>query len=253
MAHLSPLLTAEQVASWVSERSDVARQYSALGERLADLDKKLAAVELLLPSALAGALLHPENTRPRAEASFTELAMEVLSHATRGLAPNEVRNILIADPEVGDRAQASHNGVTNALSRLLAIKKVVKKNRRYYLPETLANIESGETVEDVSVSNTGSFNATMHLLMQKSGKPFTAKEALLEGKGHPPTAEKISDQPSRVYSWLSREVAKGKLIKTADVYTYPNENRAPAEAGALEAGEVAASPNDNRQGFRLVG
>lgn len=247
----NPLLTKEQVEAWVVERADVARQHSILGARLDELDRKLAAVELLLPSAMSASLLRPETVRPRSEASFTELTLEVLASGPRGFLPHEVRTVLIDDPEVSERARKSANGVTNALSRLLSIDKVIKRGGRYYLPETLERIESGELMEETPSEDSTSFNQLMHNVMRAHGRPFTAREAMSVGVGNPEVAEKLEGQRSRIYSWLSREVYRGKLIKSGDVYSYPNENGAPE--GAPDAGEGATSPNDDPRGFRLVG
>lgn len=250
------LLTSDQVEKWVAERADVARRHAELSALLADLDRKLEAVSFLLPTAKAEALLHPEKVKPRTEMTFAELALEVLGSADRGFTPADVRNILKADPEVGKRTWESANGVTNALSRLALKDEVVKQQGRYYLTETHRRIVAGEIDEQLANDDVISFNSAMHAAMKSLGRPFTAADAQSEAQRHPDLAAKLSEQPSRVYSWLSREAFRHKLIKVGSYYSYPpNENGAlPTEsASAPEAGEGATSSTSDQSVLRLIG
>ncbi|OHD00692.1 MAG: hypothetical protein A3H25_16805 [Sphingomonadales bacterium RIFCSPLOWO2_12_FULL_63_15] len=248
MSEFGALLTRGQVEAWVAERAEVFRQHSELAARLDDLDRKLEAVRCLLPEDTADALFHPETKKPRAEWSFTELVLDVLAATDRGYTPAELRTLLNDDPEVGQKSRRSHNGVSNALQRLAAKDEVSKLGPRYYLPTTLQRIQSGEIVEQVENEDATSFNARMHAAMEDFGRPFVAKDAHEVAKRHGTLSEDLSEQPTRIYSWLSREVFRGRLLKEGSVYYYPSqrdEALAVARSAPTVTGEVAPSPIEN--------
>jgi hypothetical protein len=92
----------------------------------------------------------------------------------------------------------------------------------------------------------------MHEAMKEYGKPFKAADAIRVAEHVPELAEKLREQPSRVYSWLGRELFKHKLAKDGDYYLYPSQrnealNGKPASASVAEG---AATPSfENVVGF----
>jgi hypothetical protein len=256
MLAAAPLLTAEQVSEWVRERAEVAQQHEALGARLEDLDRKLEAVRLLLPAAAAALLLEPNKPREHPNSGITDYIVQVLQSEPRGYSPAEVRAILKDHPEVGERVRRSINIVSNALIRLLAREEIAKHGAKYYWPETYERIQHGEIEEVGDPRATDSFNALMHKAMRAYGRPFSAKMAMQVGKQDPEIAARLTEQPSRIYSWLSRELGRNNLNRVGMLYSYPangNEGSSASPTNPSDAEEAATSSIENRPGFRLVG
>jgi hypothetical protein len=92
----------------------------------------------------------------------------------------------------------------------------------------------------------------MHEAMKQYGKPFRAADAVNVAQHVPLLAQQVKEQPSRLYSWLSRELFKNKLARNGDVYFYPSErDEAPngETAGAPFTGEAGTSLFENVVGF----
>jgi hypothetical protein len=260
MVTRSAIVTIEDVQAWVVERAKVAAVYEESGKRLAELDAKLDALSHFLPEGTLEALLKPKfapNPRPRVEWPFTDLVLDALASWTGGMTPSNIRAKLSEDPIVAERVTRSINGVSNALSRLLAKGEVIKVGNRYYHPDVHALIQGGEVAEE-QVANEAkpSFNSWMHDVTRRLGKAFTASDAISAAKAERYGSETLETQPSRVYSWLSRELYRKKLVKDGDYYRHPDdENGAPNgdATGAPETGRVAAPPIESQPALRLIG
>jgi len=92
--------------------------------------------------------------------------------------------------------------------------------------------------------------------MRAYGRPFKAADALETATRIPQLAEKLKEQPSRVYSWLSRELGKNKLVREGEFYKHPAQRDGAPNGEAASApftGEVAASLFENPEAARLLG
>jgi hypothetical protein len=265
------LLTEEDIHSWVVERL---RHLEAV----ADLDRKLQGVRLMFPdlaekiigsnersNSRHTSLIQPTPPKkarfarkdlPLAQRTIGDVAIYLLEDEQGGRSPKWFRDKMLEIPGLAERVEKSPTTIGNALSRLAAKGQLMKVGSGYYLPETLARIERGEIKEDSATPKSESFNGLMHRAMQEFGRPFKAAEALEVAKRIPELSDKLSEQPSRVYSWLSREIYKHKLRRDGDYYSYPSQRDGALNGNATSAPnarEVAPSPNENQPAFRLNG
>lgn len=209
----------------------------AMRAEIEELDAKLKAIRVLLPEA--GDLIglpkdvqvpqapRSQSKRPLAERSMTDLVMWAMRDEKGGRSSGAIRAKLETDPALAKRIYGSPTGLGNALTRLHERGLLIKVGRAYYLPEIYSKIQSGELEEErLENDNTKSFNSVMHEVMRRFGRPFTASQAISCASADEFLAEKLREQPSRAYSWLSRELYKHKLIKVGDAYVYPDQQGA---------------------------
>lgn len=259
------LLTMEEVRAWIAERHDIR-------VRLEELERKIEGFRLLFPD-LADAMVGPpeRSAEPRGstpkiatkaklhlplhERPMSDVVLFLLKDEQGGRPPRWFREKCLQTPGLRERVERSDTLIGNTLLRHAKYGKLKKVRDRYYLPDVLKRIESGEIEELEDEKGEDSFNSIMHEAMREYGKPFKAADAIMVAQQLPSLSDRLKEQPSRVYSWLSREVHKQKLRRDGHYYSYPPQGDEALNgnaASASSAGEVAASPIENRQGFRLV-
>ena len=267
--HSHSLLTTDDVQAWVLERQ-------AALEVVDKLDRKLLGVRMMFPE-LADKLLGMEakqvaaprrlrgrleratrDALPLNEKAMTDVVLIILEDENGGRPPRWFREKMLSIPGLAERVKRSPTGVSNALSRLTGKKLLKKVGPNYYLPNVYERVEKGEIDESgVTAAAKPTFNTLLHDAMKEHGKPFKAADAMRIAKHVPELVERLTEQPSRVYSWLSRETFKNKLVKEGEFYRYPSERDTALSgiaASAVVAGEVTASPTfENQTTLRLIG
>jgi len=274
-----PLLTHEQVRAWVAERDDLAAEYGRVYNRLKAIQQKLDALSQILPENVVASLIgsaqplpgeapvsfqasrsdrdgipkgvEPRPPKPRKAVPITDAVENLLAGEAGGRTPAWIRGQLSSDPEFKDRVERTPTSVSNALLRLVQRGKVLREDGLYYHPDMYAKIQSGELVEErLENGASESFNSVMHSVMRDRGGRFTASDAIASAKANEFLRLKIEEQPSRVYSWLSREVFKKKLLKADEFYSYPPEGEEAPSGKPLDASfarEGATSLFDNQR------
>lgn len=239
------LITADHVRQWVAERDTLAQEYGALLNRMRSVQQRLDALAQILPENVVAALIgaapslpdvvvhHPagngqsggvtvNQAKTRKPVPITDAVENLLRDIPGGRTPSWIRAELAKDPEFEERVHRTPTSISNALMRLVNRGKALREDGLYYHPDMFAKIKSGELVEErIENGTSGSFNSVMHSVMQDRGGRFTASEAIESAKQNEFLRLKIEEQPSRVYSWLSREVFKHKLTKDGEYYAYP--------------------------------
>ena len=250
----TPLLTTEQVILWRDERANVADEIESLQVKLASLDRKLEAVALLLPDLARKLFGHrsDDDAKPLHEQPWTSIVLSLVDGEKGGRTARWFREKVVADPDLSERFTASPTGLHNALSRLASRGELEKRDNLYYLPETLTLIESGELEEDEEEGNISSIASVMNEILATFPNGVTAGEMVSEARNHPILRERAERSSTFVYSFLSREAFRHRLIKEGDVYRFPSKrDGAPtADAGsAPTAGEGATSSNKSGGDF----
>lgn len=274
------LLTLDEVRRWAVERDEAAA-------RVAELDRKLQGVRLLFPdlaAVLLGASPAATRTLPPAKPKtthrgpmsrekrdalpfhlkpITDVAVILLEGENGGRPPRWFKNKMQQTPGLAERVEKNQSIIHNALVRLCERGTLTKDGENYYLPDVYERIQQGELQEEEASPQWGtrspeadSFNSLMHKAMKEHGRPFKAADAMEVAKRVPELRDKISEQPARVYSWLTREITKNKLVREGGFYLYPPEREeAPngIAASASITGEAATSPIESQTILRLIG
>jgi hypothetical protein len=274
-SQLQPLLTHEQVRAWVAERDSLAAEYGRVYNRLKTIQQKLDALAQILPENVVASLIGKSSPLPDAapvsdqatlsqrdgfsvegrspkppkRVPITDAVESLLASEAGGRTPAWLRKRLAEDGEFRARVKKTPTSVSNALLRLVDRGKVIRDDKLYYHPDMYAKIQSGELVEE-RLENGGSFsfNSVMHKVMQARGGSFTAADAITAAKESEVLRSKVEEQPSRVYSWLSREVFKNKLQKEGEFYSYPPEegeapDGSPPSAPIVREGATSLFPS----------
>lgn len=242
-----PLLTTEQVILWRDERAEIAGQIDGLQEKLSTLDRKLEAVALLLPDLARLLLRDPTEPpeKPLHERAWTDIVLALANGERGGRTARWFREAVSADPLLAERHAASLTGLHNALSRLALRGELLKRGNLYYSPETLKMIEAGDLEEVEEEGETHSIASMLNEIIAKHPQGITAGDMVAEARSHPALAAKAEGGTAFVYSFLSREVFRNRLIKDGDVYHFPSnrDGAPPAKASSAPTeGEGATSP-----------
>jgi hypothetical protein len=243
----SSLLTTEQVILWRDERAEVVEQIAGLEAKLALLDRKLEAVALLLPDIAKLLLRDPSDPfeKPVHERAWTDIVLALINDERGGRTARWFREAALNDPLLAERHEASPTGMHNALSRLAARGELEKRGNLYYLPSTLESIEAGELEAEEDEGETHSIAGLLNEIVARHPRGITAGEVVAEARKHPALAAKAVGSTAFVYSFLSRETFRGRLIKDGDVYRFSSKRDGASTAhtdDAPVAGEGRTSP-----------
>ena len=158
----------------------------------------------------------------------------------------------------GERLEASESGYYNGIQKALKRQQIIKRGEWLFTPaqydDYMKRLARGEVSDVADESDYGSPAAAAAVQYikdapgQKSAAVIRAVWKALEG----------NDLPSKtsLYNTLARLVEQQKIRKDESGAFYPfDKTEAPTgkTGGASEAGEVGASPIENRTPLRVVG
>lgn len=216
---LTPLLTPDDVRRIAAERQEAI-------ERVAELDKKLEAIRLLLGeermTSLLGQLAPTKSggakPKGRPGPSIRSIIEDALAEAPKGMTYDELREAILKT-ELADQLKSNPNGFYNAIARLKHGDAAVMLGNRLIMPEALERLSSEERAE-LEEEEGGSTAMALILNTVKSfGRPMQPATCI----------EMVNDvQPDiragRIYAGLSRFVQRGQLARTSDGrYYVPGE------------------------------
>jgi len=124
----APLLTFAQVAQWRERLLHLKMDRARIDTEVQDLEGKLKAAEMFMPSA------PPMAAGPVAPPSMRQMMLEVLTLAGRPLTPREIREAAAkAHPEMAPKLKSSSAYPYMMLTKLLEQGLLEKANERYSL------------------------------------------------------------------------------------------------------------------------
>ncbi|MEH3045842.1 hypothetical protein [Sphingomonas adhaesiva] len=229
-------LAIAEVQDWLRQRAEAVEAQARAAATITSVDQKVAAFRLLFPSLAAELVSHLPSDGTEAPAAvgsdqrwdarsggkepITAAVVRLLSAERGGRTSKWLRGQLLSDPDFVDRIRRNANILGNSVARLIERKQIVRVDNLLYHPTILNEIRSGRVEEEQEpnvVEKT--FSSVMQQAVAGMGGSFTAAEAVEAARNNPFTAEKLQTNPSAVYSWLSRLVQRGGLIKDGDNYT----------------------------------
>lgn len=221
---------------------------------MADTERKLEAVRLLLSPDVAERLFGRSGVEPAEAAAVdmptTDLILHVLREEAGGRDSGWFRHRLAEYPRVAAMMKGNPNILNTSLSRLHQRGLLVRVGRLYYLPATKQRIDDGEIEDDAPGGEPKiPFARRMHQLMAAAGGPFTAGDAVALARADAEIGEAVRAKPTTVYSWLGREVQKGRLLKSGGHYRYPLQREEAPDGNAASAsfaGRAATLPFENQ-------
>jgi hypothetical protein len=188
-----------------------------------------------------------------------------------GLPYAELRSAVLASP-LGPKLIQSDKGYHNALSRAAQAQEIIRDHGRVFTPAAfqrfMAAVERGEASTTVPqpIAHSPMGEAILKIVGANPGK-LNGKGVIGELRKDAEFNAALTPHETGAYNIIARLVRRGQIIRRDDGLILPgrnfprdiagvgsDENRAPNgdAAGALEAGEVGASPNENRPGLRLI-
>lgn len=255
----APLLTIKDVLEWVKERDALKSEQERLAEQVASVEARLRFAAMLmsseqaariigqLPEAAAPSSSTPGKAKPK---TISDGIFEVLASEDVGRPPHWLRKRLAADPELSEKVNA--HSVSNTLSRLRDRDLLVRVDGLYFLPSKWEEVGNGLPPEEHVRNIAPTFTSRMRDVACSLGKAFDVGELRQAALATPDLAEKVSEKPNSVNSWVARQVERKELLREGRIYRFPsNETEAP-NGNAMSAsatGGVAAPSEDSRGGF----
>lgn len=247
-----------------------------LGEQPAiQAEDEEAPVDELASDANAFNLTPPDGKplrrRKRQGLGFKDVILEAVASAEMGLSYAELRSAVLASP-LGPKLIESDKGYHNALSRLAQAEDVIRDHGRVFTPEAfprfMAAVERGEASTTVSqpMAHSPMGEAIVKIVGAGPGR-YNGKAIIGELRKDPEFNASLTPHETGAYNIIARLVRRGQIVRRDDGLILPGRNfpkdieiaghdeiGAPNgnAAGAPRAGEVDASPDDNRPGLRLI-
>lgn len=235
--------------SWRRERQANSAQIADLQSKNDDLDRKIAAAEVLFPMLPAFKQISYGDEGPAEVSTWRGLVLYALSKEGAGITQARILDLGKATA-LADRVRRSPNGLYVAMKKLEASGEVVRDGARFFLREVWEAIQRGE-IEDRHVPDEGPQGVVIDLLADgKARTPGQIAEAL---KANPRTSAQATKNVNYSYNLLRRMLAHEKIKKLSDgrYASAEKENEPPAELplGGSDASGVAAPPFENVVGF----
>lgn len=249
---------ADDIARWVAE-------HKRMGDAIKELQDKRIYLERLIAAAKGEASPAPISAPKRVDGklkagTWMHAVAEIVLQHPEGISYDGIRERMTGELGKSIKENATAKGFYGALRRLERDEIIVRHRGHAFTPAGFKRysdkVERGE-VEAVR-GNDYSHSPIADAIKAYIGKHGPAKAAALRDhlSGIAQFAESMKNG-SAIYNVLTRLVDRGELLHDRElaVFSLPNENGAPNDkvAGAPEAGEVGASPNENRSLFRLIG
>lgn len=258
-------LAIAEVQGWLRERAEAIDAQARAAATISVVDQKVAAFRLLFPSLAAELIGHLPGDdagsvvvveaekrwdgRSGGKEPITEAVIRLLSEERGGRTTKWLRAQLLADPDFVDRIKRNANILGNSVARLIDREQIVRVNNLLYHPTILNDIRNGRLAEEQEPNVVGkTFSSVMEQVVAGLDGAFTAADAIEAARNNAFTAEKLQTNPTAVYSWLSRVVQRGSLLKDGDNYMLRQRDGAlnGHAASAPVAGRAATLPFDNR-------
>jgi hypothetical protein len=223
------LPTIEDVRQWKVEREKIALEVEGLSARLSDLDAKLNAIKVIVPSLDLDKIAAPLIARSRAienPQSIPDLLLSILlksdgAHNLKSLYRSAI------DSDIGDRVERSQNGFYNSISKLTKRGLVVRKDDRIYATEVYAKILAGEKDDVLQYEEQSSqpkSQFTNLIINTLRGKKFLAtKELVSLLKRHEEVEARLNRNPQYIYTILGRMSKRGDIVRKGNAYALPEE------------------------------
>jgi hypothetical protein len=162
------LLTAEDVKGWLRERQDLQRKIAAYQKKLEDVNKKLAAAELLSPGSIdrkiedcidgasmnASSEAQPSEAKAEIDSSLAEVLYADLLKSGASLEVGQIKDRLVHLGFGLKLEQHSANYLNGLVFRLTAAERLAKNGNSYRaIPPASSKEEAGAKAPVLVVSN----------------------------------------------------------------------------------------------------
>ena len=227
-------LTREDILARRVKRAEIMGEIETLQKQLAEEDRWLEAVKLIVPaSLLAGIEEAIEGAQEGSERSsiWREAAIEALLSANRGMLPKELAQFIKehGSNDAKDRIVRNPNGLYNALSRMVRDDQVIKLGDKFYLPGLYHALErSGELEDDADDRSMLGVGAFILSLFSESDR-FLPRDIISKMREHEEYAERIEGNPQYGYSAIARLVRQRRLEKDGSHYLLPLKKNEPVD------------------------
>ena len=255
-------LTPAEIARWQEDCAQIDQDIEKLTKRKDEILQKLDAARLLAPALFEAAVgrhgvTHRTVLKRKGLTTWPQIIEEYVRNSGSGIRQKEMLE-QIRSGVYGSRLADSESGYYNAVQKVLKRRIVVKRGEWLFTPsqydEYMAKLERGEVSDVADETDYGSpaaAAAMRFIAAHPGGKSIDVIRAVWAEHDGPNLPSKTS-----LYNTLARLVEQKRIRKDEGGAFYLfNENEAPSDQprGASDAGEVAASPNENRAGLRLIG
>lgn len=257
-------LTTAEIARWQEQCAEIDRDVETLYRRKAEIGERLKAAQLLAPSLFI--LAQPPKAKGRGQATIRKglltwphIIEEAVRNSGSGMRQRDLLDS-IRSGRHGKRLDGGEGGYYNGIQKVLRRGIVIKRGEWLFTPaqleEYLRKVEAGEIADVADNAEYGSPSAAEAVRFATAHPGAKSPEII----NHIWAGQKAAGEPvqskTSLYNVLKRLVEQEKLSKDSKGGFHPfNANEAPSgeAAGASEAGEVGASPDDTQPSLRLVG
>lgn len=255
-------LSAAEISRWQEECAEIDRDVENLHKRKNEILKRIEAAQLLAPSLFIMAQTpkakgRGQSTVRKGLLTWPRIIEEAVRNSGTGIRQRDLLDS-IRSGRHGKRLTDSESGYYNAIQKVLKRKSITKRGEWLFTPaqhdEYLRKLDAGEIEDYADVEEFGSPSAAEAVRFATAEPGAKSIEIIKHIWAVQDAAKEQRQSKTSLYNVLARLVEQQKLVKDDRGGFHPfKENEAPSgePAGAPEAGEVGASPDDNRTVLRL--
>jgi hypothetical protein len=258
----SLILTPAEIARWTEDCAQIDASIEKLHRKRGEIEKKLEAARLLAPSlfevATQKSLSGSKMLKRKGLTTWPHIIEEQVRASGDGIRQKDMLEQLRTGPYASRFQGRNESGYYNAVQKVLGRGDVIKRGDWLFTPaqydaylERLARGEVKDVADEADYGSPAAAEAVRFIAANPGVRSIAVIRAIWDAHegAHPPSKTSL-------YNTLARLVEQKKIRKDeSGAFYLPNANEAPAgqPGGASEAGEVDASPDENRRGFRVIG
>jgi hypothetical protein len=145
----TPLVTLEEVDAWRKELRELKIQYQQTGEKVRDLETRLAAADVLMRERTHHKLVPinltvgtPPVTMSSMPPTMQEAVLRIIQKTPNGIEPKQISNAIKNDPDMPWKIKNAHpNYIYTVLMRLVQQNTISKEGAVYKLKAQTADTE----------------------------------------------------------------------------------------------------------------
>jgi hypothetical protein len=252
-------LSAAEISRWQEQCAEIDGQIDRLKKDKVAIEDRLRAAQLLAPSLFI--LAQPLNAAGRGQSivrkgllTWPHIIEEAVRNSGSGIRQRDLLEN-VRHGRHGKRLTRGESGYYNAIQTVLRKKMVIKHGEWLFTPaqhqEYLRKVGAGEIedyAENTEFGSPGAAEAARFIAANPGAKAIDIIKHIWAAQK---AGGRAQSPKNSLYNMLARLAQQNKLMKDEKGGYLPyKENEAPTEAGAPDAGRVAALPFENVVGFR---